>query len=1396
MPLIMTGVLEMDHGGIIRNSGINLISTKNGLLINNSLSRNQHGIFLKYCNDNITVRQNNISNNRQEGIFQWECSKIYYLNNTIAFNQYSGVFFMFGTNSYCIDNYIANNSGSGIYLYGGNCNDHHFHNNSLVYNNANGIQILGGKYNNVSYNEISGNLNSGVLIEGDFNIIDQNVIANNSNDGILIQTAGNANEITQNSVKGNYGNGIHINDESDYNYIYNNTIELNQNSGVLINQKCENNIIYFNKIKKNVVHGVRLTTSFSYVCYLNNITENKISQNGGHGISLTEQRNCTILNNQITSNLGAGIRLADSKTNFLINNNITGNNGHGIHFSDFSHSNIIKDNEIRFHNAISGPFLAGIYIYHSMYNQITTNLISNNDQGIYFYINTDQNVIYKNRILDNMHHGAYIHYADYNLFYYNTFVNNTDNVIDLYSHNYWNNSLIGNYWDDYGGFDLNDDDIGDTPYIINVDTSSEDSLPIYYRFDILSVRIILPNQDDVFGHDSPEFLISCNEINSSWYTLDNGAINITFTGLSGKIDQVEWEKKGDGTVSIRFYVNNSVGNILFSDIVLVKDLITPIVNINNPSENQFFSTGPPNYNITITESNLDSYWYTLDDGATNITITSLTGTIDQSEWNKHGNGTVTLRFHAKDEAKNEGFTEITVRKDINSPLITIHTPNTNNIFGLQSPQYNISIDEINIDMVWYTLDGGIITLPLVEYTSVINQTEWDKIENGTATITFYANDSAGNLGQASVSVHKDILGPIIIINTPQDDAIFGYDAPNFDLTIVEFNLDSMWYSLDYGLTTIPLSSFTGTIDQVVWEGKGSETVIIRFYANDSSGHESFIDVTIIKDIALPLIIINSPGVGDMFGATPPDYNITINETNLNSHWYTVDGGVTNITISNFTGTIDQIEWDKNGNGTVNLRFYARDEGGNEGFAEIIIRKEIIAPVITINSPLLNDIYSSSSPSYSLVIFDPNLDHMWYSLDGGATIIFFTELTGTIEQLEWNKRSNGTVRIRFYANDTLGNENYQEVILRKDISGPIITVNSPVLNDIFGHDPPNYEITVIDSQLDSMWYTIDDGLTNISITNPLGTIEQTEWEKKGGGNILIRFYANDTLGNTAYSEVIIIKDVLYGIDHIVLFTPSAYSHISSNLLNFSWSSLDAGFGAVNFTIQVSNTANFGQIIFQSENIAETLIVTNYSVLLSITTGQYYWRVRSTYENYNGSWSDYSLFTLYINNYAPNLALDECTPSTGTKITIFKITVIYSDLDNNAPDYVEILINGSSYRMEKLNPSDIDYIDGCVYLYLTLLAPSTTAYSIAFECFDGTFQYSTSTYQGPLVESDSTPNNNQGDNNLNSTNIFAITMIIGIPIGILLPLITFAELKVRKMKLGGKPSTKIKKKGIKS
>jgi hypothetical protein len=266
--------------------------------------------------------------------------------------------------------------------------------------------------------------------------------------------------------------------------------------------------------------------------------------------------------------------------------------------------------------------------------------------------------------------------------------------------------------------------------------------------------------------------------------------------------------------------------------------------------------------------------------------------------------------------------------------------------------------------------------------------------------------------------------------------------------------------------------------------------------------------------------------------------------------------------------------------------------------------------------------------------------------------------------------------------------------------------------------------------------------------------------------------------------------LYNIDPVTLLSPN-YSEITSNWINFSWSSLDASFGTVNYTLLISNSPDFSQVIYELLNIYETPETSNISVFVSFPSGQYYWRVRPTYGNHNGSWSDYFSFTLHINDYAPNLVLDECTPMTGTRFTVFKFTAIYYDIDNNPPSNINLILNGTSYVMEKLNPSDIDYTDGCVYQFLICLVPSEYAYIFSFECSDGAFQYSTSTYQGPLVESETPPDGEQGLDNLNSTNVLIMGISIVTGLGIVIPMVVITEIKLKKTKIKSKKPSKIKK-----
>ncbi|MFX1236638.1 MAG: C25 family cysteine peptidase, partial [Promethearchaeota archaeon] len=106
--------------------------------------------------------------------------------------------------------------------------------------------------------------------------------------------------------------------------------------------------------------------------------------------------------------------------------------------------------------------------------------------------------------------------------------------------------------------------------------------------------------------------------------------------------------------------------------------------------------------------------------------------------------------------------------------------------------------------------------------------------------------------------------------------------------------------------------------------------------------------------------------------------------------------------------------------------------------------------------------------------------------------------------------------------------------------------------------------------------------------------------------------------------------------------------------------------------------------------------------------------------------------YSNQNNPSLTEVNVHPMIGTvNITNFNYSIIYSDPDNNAPLEVNLTINSSSYTMTKYDILDNNYIDGCLYVYSTIL-DDTGTYIYSFSCFDGIYSAFTSTSNGPTVE----------------------------------------------------------------
>ncbi|MGB5909774.1 MAG: NosD domain-containing protein [Promethearchaeia archaeon] len=93
----------------------------------------------------------------------------------------------------------------------------------------------------------------------------------------------------------------------------------------------------------------------------------------------------------------------------------------------------------------------------------------------------------------------------------------------------------------------------------------------------------------------------------------------------------------------------------------------------------------------------------------------------------------------------------------------------------------------------------------------------------------------------------------------------------------------------------------------------------------------------------------------------------------------------------------------------------------------------------------------------------------------------------------------------------------------DDIGPRITINLPHENANYGNSAPTYDIEVFDLYgYEAVWYTIDGGITNYTITQLTGTINQTAWNAAVFGNLTIEFYARDIAGHFGYNKIYVNK----------------------------------------------------------------------------------------------------------------------------------------------------------------------------------------------------------------------------------------------------------------------------------
>lgn len=773
--------------------GIVLESSNENVIKNNLIKDNGNwGLHLNNYNDRNKIIGNEIINNFEYGIRLRESEHNLIHENHVAESSDYGIFIL--TNSF--NNNITNNNAShndNIGIYVGEDNNLVRH-NTMNYNTGNEGLLLGGDGIHVNNNTMMYNRDGLVLLGADNNYIRGNFMMKNTRHGTWLTSACNGNQFQGNIFDDNSGSNVD-DDGSGNSYKWNefdgSTIEPltidDDGGGDFSWEQCrfymawcrgtgtEDNPYTFKNAKFNGGNTqscltIRDTSVHFEVAGCKTYNSGPDANHGG--IVLENVQNGKLNDNNCSANNNTGILVSkNSQHNEIMNNLISNNNKSGI-IVNASHFNVLRNNTIKTNthgillnrthdnnltdNYVHDNLKDGVLLYKSKNTTIDDNNCSSNPRNGINLLASNYTQILGNIFDSNALHGIIANGtltgSNNNTIHSNYFWNNHEHARDLGTDNKWNCSEIGNYWDNYTGADVNPKDgIGDTPHEFR--KSATDYLPKAAPM-ILSIS---PEENSLYALTPPTLTISYIEpyLDELWYGILGGSKNITIEQDKFTVDGGLWNEFGNGSLTIRVFINDTLGKENYRDLLLRKDIIKPDVNITSPTPSTLFGSEAPAYTVLIDEPDLHMKWYTLDDGKTNITFTANQGKLSQDAWNAAGNGAVKITFHANDTLSNHGNHSIVVYKDTIAPEIKILTPTNQSEVSTSYLNYSVSITDAYSTRLWYTVNNG-TKISFSNLTGKINQSIWKNLPEGECIIRFYANDTMGNVGMNSTTIVKAI----------------------------------------------------------------------------------------------------------------------------------------------------------------------------------------------------------------------------------------------------------------------------------------------------------------------------------------------------------------------------------------------------------------------------------------------------------------------------------------------------------------------------------------------------------------------------------------------------------------------------------------------------------------
>lgn len=588
---------------------------------------------------------------------------------------------------------------------------------------------------------------------------------------------------------------------------------------------------------------------------------------------------------------------------------------------------------------------------------------------------------------------------------------------------------------------------------------------------------------------------------TSWIILEQtGSDSVDDTSYASRQFSLPASAENNANLKIKFECTAGavsetckVDNIL---LIGTNDTTSPMVTVNTPLANQFINTSSVSFNITLNENGTARY--TLNNGITNITMSSIDNQNFNATNTSIADGSYNVQFYTNDSAGNKNSTvtrAFTI--DTIAPLMSITLPQNVSYNALQM-QLNYTASDTNLQACWYSLNNGQTNTSVTCGTNATSLAA----SQGSNTWAIYVNDSAGNKNSSAITFFIDSINPSISFTTgtSANGTTIPYNDIFINVSVTETNEANSTFSLHNSTSLVNITTFIIAQRTINFtnlpDGKYFYNVIIKDTLNNQNTTETR---TITIDTIQPSITIVSP-----LNTTYANATILINITSNGDFIWFYNGTANETYASAVYRTFAQ--------NSTTIIAYANDSVGNINTTSIAFFVDSISPTLSITSPQEGSTFgTNTSLQLNFSVADTNLQACFYHIDS-ANNITIPNCVNT-----FFNTSSGSHTLYLYANDTLENKAVQTVNFTITLGAPSITLRSPANNLFHNASSIKFNYTATDPDLNAceLWGnftgTFVKNQSNATIVSAQESIFNLSLSD---GSYLWNIQCNDTLGNQA------------------------------------------------------------------------------------------------------------------------------------------------------------------------------------------------------------------------------------------------------------------------------------------